>query len=67
MQSLHNEPLWYFPFEVMERGESFFIPTLKTAEMTYAVQEGAKRAKVKVKVFVTMKNDHLGIRVWRVD
>jgi hypothetical protein len=51
----------------MERGESFFIPTLKTAEMSYAVQEGAKRAKIKVKVLVTMKNEHLGIRVWRVD
>ena len=51
----------------MERGESFFIPTLKTAEMAYSVQEGAKRAKVKVKVMVTMKNEPLGIRVWRVD
>jgi hypothetical protein len=54
-----------FPFEQMEHGESFFIPTVKTSNMIYAAETGAKKAKVKVKTFVTTKDGHLGVRVWR--
>jgi hypothetical protein len=60
-----NEPEWLFPFQFMEVGESFFIPTLKTAPLVYSVTEAAKKAGVKVKVFVTTKEGHLGVRVWR--
>jgi len=63
--NLHNEPEWVFPFEQMEHGESFFIPTVKTSNMIYAAETGAKKAKVKVKTFVTTKDGHLGVRVWR--
>jgi hypothetical protein len=34
--------------------------------MIYAIDSGAKRAKVKVKIFQTMKDDVMGVRVWRV-
>jgi hypothetical protein len=64
--SLHNEPEWVFPFEAMEIGESFFIPTLKTSPLIYAIENGAKRAGVKVKAFVTMKDGCLGVRAWRI-
>ena len=47
-------------------GESFFIPTLKASSMIYAVDSGAKRAGVKVKIFQTMKDDVMGVRVWRI-
>lgn len=50
----------------MELGESFFIPTLETTTMLYAVECGAKRAKVRVKAYITTKDNHLGIRVWRI-
>jgi len=50
----------------MDVGDSFFIPALNTAEMVYAAECGAKRAKVQIKVFITSKDKHLGIRVWRV-
>jgi|TARA_R110002060_G_scaffold30861_2_gene41432 hypothetical protein len=50
----------------MEYGESFFIPTVKTSNMIYAAETGAKKAKVKVKAFVTTKDGHLGVRVWRI-
>jgi hypothetical protein len=50
----------------MDIGDSFFIPTLNTAETLYAAECGAKRAKVQVKVFITSKDNHLGVRVWRV-
>ena len=51
----HREAEWVFPFESMEVGDSFFIPTLKTAETIYAIESGAKRAKVKVRAFVTFE------------
>ena len=64
--NLHNEPEWIFPFEHMERGESFFIPTVKTSNMIYAVETRAKVIKIKVKAFATTKDGHLGVRVWRL-
>ena len=60
-----DEPLWILPFEVMEVGESFFIPTMKPAFLTYSVENGAKRARVKVKVYTMIKDGVLGVRVWR--
>ena len=60
------EPEWIFPFEVMEVGESFFIPTLRFAEMIYAIDSGSKRAGIKVKSYITAKDKHIGVRTWRV-
>jgi hypothetical protein len=60
------EPEWVFPFEVMEVGESFFIPTLRFAEMIYALDSGSKRAGIKVKSYITSKDGHVGVRTWRV-
>jgi hypothetical protein len=61
-----NEPEWIFPFAAMEVGESFFIPTLRFADMIFAMENGAKRAGIRVKCYVTVKDKHLGVRVWRV-
>jgi hypothetical protein len=60
------EPEWVFPFEVMEVGESFFIPTLRFAEMIYAIDCGSKRAGIKVKSYIANKDGHIGVRTWRV-
>lgn len=65
MQRL-NEPEWIFPFHGMEVGDSFFVPTLKPAEMIYIIDTRAKDAKVKVKAFASSKEGHLGVRVWRI-
>jgi hypothetical protein len=62
---LVNEPVWLFPFEGMDVGDSFFIPTLKPAVMLSIVQERAKAARVRVRVFASTKDGCLGIRVWR--
>ena len=64
--NLYEEIEWIFPFEGMAIGESFFVPTLKTSHMIYAIESGAKRAVVRVKVFVTSKDNHIGVRTWRV-
>ena len=63
---LNDEPEWVFPLEWMEVGQSFFIPTLKASSMIYTIDSGAKRAGVKVKVFQTVKDDVMGVRVWRI-
>jgi len=60
------EPEWILPFEGMQVGESFFIPTLHPSELIYSIDCGAKRAKVRVKSFVTVKEDKIGVRTWRV-
>lgn len=61
-----EEPEWIFPFEGMNVGDSFFVPTLKPAEMIYTVDTRAKAAKVKVKAYTSLKDGNLGVRVWRV-
>jgi hypothetical protein len=61
-----NEPEWIFPFAAMEVGESFFVPTLRFPDMIFAIENGAKRAGIRVKCYVTVKDKHLGVRAWRV-
>lgn len=60
------EPEWIFPFDGMSVGDSFFIPTLRPAELLFVVDNRAKVAKVKVKAFPSSKDGRLGIRVWRI-
>lgn len=60
------EPEWIFPFDGMSVGDSFFIPTLRPAEMLFVVENRAKVAGVKVKAYPSSKDGRLGIRVWRV-
>lgn len=60
------EPEWVFPFQGMAIGDSFFVPTLRFPEMIFAIDSGAKREKIKVKCYVTVKDRHLGVRAWRV-
>jgi len=61
-----TEPEWLFPFDGMDVGDSFFIPTVQPAQMIYAVDTAAKRAKVRVRAYTSGKDGHLGVRVWRV-
>ena len=60
------EPEWIFPFDGMDVGDSFFIPTLKPAELLYTIDTRSKVAGIKVKVYATSKDGRLGVRVWRV-
>jgi hypothetical protein len=60
------EPEWVFPFSFMEVGDSFFIPTLRFAEMIYSIDCGSNRADVKVKSYIVVKEDHIGVRTWRI-
>lgn len=61
-----GEPEWALPFESLAVGDSFFIPTLRTAETIYIIDTRAKEARVKVKIYPSIKEGYLGVRVWRV-
>jgi ethanolamine utilization microcompartment shell protein EutL len=61
-----QEPEWIFPFDGMEIGDAFFIPTVKPADMLYKIDTCAKMAKLKMKAYTSSKEGHLGVRVWRV-
>lgn len=60
-----QEPEWIFPFDNMNVGDSFFIPTLRPAEMVFVIDSRAKAAGVKVKAYASSKDGMLGVRVWR--
>lgn len=60
------EPEWIFPFDSMDVGDSFFIPTLRPAELIFVVENRAKIAGIKVKAYPSSKEERLGVRVWRV-
>ena len=62
-----EEPEWIFPFSQMQVGQSFFIPTLRPAYMLYAIQNGAKREGIGVKVHKTTEDGFLGVRAWRIN
>lgn len=61
-----QEPVWLFPFEGMEVGDSFFIPTVRPARMNFVVDSRAKAAKIAVKIYPCTKDGFLGVRVWRI-
>jgi hypothetical protein len=61
-----DDPEWILPFEALEIGQSFFIPTLKTAKMLFVIEKRARIARVKVKCFTSVKDGHMGVRVWRI-
>ena len=65
--TMMTEPEWVFPFQGMEVGDSFFIPTLRPAYMIYAIENGAKRAKVKVKAYKFTEDGVLGVRAWLIE
>jgi hypothetical protein len=65
MEKLTEEPEWIFPYDYMAVGESFFIPTLRPAQMIYMADIAAKKSRIKVKIFTCEKEGHLGVRVWR--
>ena len=62
-----NEPVWLLPYEILNIGDSFFVPTLRPANMLYVLETRAKAAKVRVKSYITTSDGLLGVRVWRIE
>jgi hypothetical protein len=61
-----EEPEWIFPYQWMQVGESFFVPTLRPAYMHYIIDTTAKRAEVQVKCYTMVDEGVLGVRAWRI-
>ena len=61
-----DEPVWLLPYASIEIGDSFFIPTVRPAYLTYVIDTTSKKEGVKVKVFTVTEKDVLGVRAWRV-
>lgn len=51
----------------MDVGDSFFIPTMKSAEIIYSATEAAKTYGIRTKAYATMKDGIMGVRIWRVN
>lgn len=51
----------------MNVGDSFFIPTMRSAEIIYSVMEAGKEFGIRVKAYAQMKDGIMGVRVWRVN
>lgn len=62
----YDEPTWLFPYSGMSIGDSFFIPTMKPAYMTYVIDTSAKKYGIKIKIFTTTEDGVLGVRAWRI-
>ena len=61
-----DEPEWVFPFQYMEVGESFFMPTIRPAYANYVIDKTSKRVGVVMKTYTVNEDDVLGVRSWRV-
>ena len=61
-----NEPEWIFPYSAMEIGDSFFMPTMRTAYAHYIIDKTAKKSGVVMKTYTVREENILGVRSWRV-
>jgi len=61
-----DEPEWLFPYEYMEVGESFFMPTLHIANAHYIIDETSKKVGVYVKCYTVVEDEIIGVRCWRI-
>ena len=61
-----EEPEWVFPYQAMEIGDSFFMPTIRPSYAHYIIDLTSKRVGVRVKAYTTLDEGVLGVRVWRV-
>lgn len=61
-----EEPEWIFPYQDMQVGDSFFIPTVRPAYAHYIVDVTSKRVGMRMKAYTMIDEGILGVRVWRV-
>ena len=61
-----DEPEWVFPYEFMEVGESFFMPTIRPAYAHYIIEKTSKKVGVVMKTYTVTEDEVQGVRSWRV-
>jgi hypothetical protein len=61
-----REPEWVFPYQGMEIGDSFFMPTVRPAYAHYIIDLTSKKVGIRVKTYTMVDDGVLGVRAWRV-
>jgi hypothetical protein len=61
-----EEPEWILPYQDMQVGDSFFIPTVRPAYVHYIIDVTSKRVDVRMKCYTMVDEGVLGVRAWRV-
>lgn len=61
-----REPEWIFPYQAMEIGDSFFMPTVRPAYGHYIIDVTSKRVEIRMKTHTVVEDGVLGVRSWRV-
>jgi hypothetical protein len=61
-----DEPEWLFPYEFMDVGDSFFIPTLRPSHLVYTIDVTSKKVGVPMQAHIRHEGGVLGVRAWRV-
>lgn len=64
--NLLDEPEWVFPYSGMSVGDSFFVPTMKPAYLSYIIDTTAKKFGIRVKCYTTTSGGLWGVRAWRI-
>jgi hypothetical protein len=64
LDPITNEPIWLLPFELMEAGQSFFIPTMHPDRIIAVMYSRAKLSKVKIIAKRDITDEIMGVRVW---
>jgi len=55
-----------FPYQGMEIGDSFFMPTVRPAYAHYIIDLTSKKVGIRVKTYTVVDDGVLGVRAWRV-
>ena len=61
-----KEPEWVFPYQGMEIGDSFFMPTLRPAFGHYIIDLTSKKVGLRMKTYTVIYDGVLGVRAWRL-
>ena len=61
-----KEPEWVFPYQGMDIGDSFFMPTVRPSFGHYIIDLTSKKVGIRVKTYTMNCDGVLGVRAWRV-
>lgn len=61
-----DEPEWLFPFEFMDIGDSFFVPTLRPSHLIYTIDVTSKKVGIQMQAHMRYEKGVLGVRAWRM-
>ena len=61
-----KEPEWVFPYQGMDIGDSFFMPTVRPSFAHYIIDLTSKKVGIRLKTYAMICDGVRGVRAWRV-